>query len=92
MFSVDVVFRKGLCKGVENWIAAHSMVQRPVCIVSETLEHLSLLISVKSVDNFVCVSNESINVVDGLTQGRGQKANPQREAGAVGFGGALGAL
>ena len=48
-----------------------------------------MLVTVEGVYDFIRVAHETIDVVDGFTKGRRQKANAQRKARAVRFGRSL---
>ena len=86
MLTIDVVLHERLGEGVQDGIAAHAVVQRPVGVVLETAEHLGLLFTVKGVYNFIRVAHEAVDVVNGLTERRRQKADAKRKARAVRFG------
>ena len=77
---------------MQNGVAAHAVVERPIGVFFEAREHGFLLWPVQGVYDFIGVADKTVDVVDGLTQGGSQKADAQRKARAVRFGRALGAF
>ena len=68
VLTIDVVLDERLGEGVQDGVAAHAVVQRPVGVVLEAAEHFRLLFAVKGIHDFIRVAHKTVDVVDGFTK------------------------